>query len=65
MQFIEIQKFQKKPHRNIEKKFRNQLLVHIAMICFIKVKRLDNFDKNYVSMWLKNKKDNYTQRVTC
>ena len=49
-------KFQEKPHRNIENKsFRDQLLVHIAMICYAKVKWLDDFDKNYVSMWLKNK----------
>ena len=32
-------KFQEKPHRNIENKsFRDQLLVHIAMICYAKVK---------------------------
>ena len=48
-EFLKITK--EKPHRNIEKKsWIDQFLVHKAMIYYTKVKRLNNFHKNYFSM---------------
>ena len=59
-----IKKNEEKPHRFIEKRnVKTKLSVHIAIPFSNKVKCLGDFHKNYVSMWLKNKKMKYTHRV--